>query len=226
MTILRRDAVGVILALTLAACGNPTTSALNAPGPDQLVIAELEKAANLAAAQRANDLLRDPGTLVVGNPNGDVTLVEFFDYRCSYCKAAEPRLRSLVATDPGVRLVMKDFPILTPESLIASKAALASRKQGKHEVFHHALMDHRGNLTEDEIFRIAHSVSLNTDRLRADMDAPEVADQIISNFNLARALKISVTPGFIVDDRVLSGVSAQTETSKIDFAAEVQRQRE
>jgi len=217
---------GVILALALVGCSSPTAPESDAARVEQIVDAEMQKAANAAAANNTEALLNNPATTVLGNPRGDVTVVEFFDYQCPYCKAAEPRLRSLVATDPGVKLVIKDFPILTPESRIAAKAALASQKQGKQAAFHHALMDHRGRLTEAGILKIAGSVGLDVDRLRTDMDSPEIADQLISNFNLARATKISVVPGFIIDDRVLSGVTSRTETSKIDFAEEVRRQRE
>ena len=186
---------------------------------------ELEKVANAAAAGKVRDLLHNLSTPVLGNPDGDVTIVEFFDYQCLYCKAAEARLRKLVESDGNIRFVVKDFPILGPVSRIAARAALASKQQGKYEAFHHALLDHRGQLKTETIFTIAKSVGLNVDKLRKDMDAPEISDQIISNFNLARSLKVSVTPGFFVDTMVLSGVSALTSTSKIDFGEEVAKAR-
>lgn len=190
-----------------------------------MVKAELEKASSAAAAGRVRDLLRDPGTPVLGNPDGDVTIVEFFDYQCPYCKAAETRIMDLLESDGNIRLVIKDFPILGPDSRIASRAALASKKQGKYEEFHNALMNHRGQLKAETMFKIAASVGLDMDRLRKDMDDPEIADQIMENFNLARALKVSVTPGFFVDTTVLSGVSPLTSSAKIDFGAEVAKAR-
>lgn len=190
-----------------------------------MVKAELEKASSATAAGKIRDLLHDPGTPILGNPDGDVTIVEFFDYQCPYCKAAETRILDLVERDGNIRLVIKDFPILGPDSRIAARAALASRKQGKHEAFHVALMGHRGQLKSETMFKIAASVGLDMDRLRKDMDDPEIADQIMENFNLARALKVSVTPGFFVDTTVLSGVSALTSTAKIDFGEEVAKAR-
>ena len=180
-----------------------------------------EKNADMAALGKTRDLLQDPATQVIGNPQGDVAIVEFFDYQCPYCKAAEPRLQKLLKDDPRVKLIVKEFPLLTPESRIASKAALASVKQGKYAAYHQAMMGHKGALKTDEIFQIAKDVGIDVDRLRKDMDSPDVADQIIANLVLARSLKISVVPGFIVETHVLSGLSNKTETSKIDFPREV-----
>ncbi len=213
-------AVSLFCAVTLSAA-----FAQSNEDAQRMVKVELEKASSAAAAGKMRELLHDPGTPVLGNPDGNVSIVEFFDYQCSYCKAAEPRLRKLAEEDGNIRLVIKDFPILSPESRVAARAALASQKQGKYEDFHHAMMDHRGQLKTETIFNIAKSVGLDVDQLRKDMDAPEIADQIISNFNLARSLKVSVTPGFFVDTNVLSGVSNLTSTAKIDFGEEVAKAR-
>lgn len=194
-----------------------------APAVDNsdIVKAELEKAAAQAAAARGSALLRDPGSPVLGNPQGDVTLVKFTDYQCSFCKAADPRIEKLVADDSKVRVVVKEFPVLGPMSLVAAKAALASQKQGKYAAYHQAMMGYRGRLTEADIFTMAGKVGLNVDKLKADMESPEVTDQIIATFDLARALKISLTPGYIVNATVLSGVSAKTSSAAIDFPKEI-----
>lgn len=173
--------------------------------------ADQEKARDAAVANKATALLRDPDTPVLGNPQGDVVVIEFFDYACSFCKAVEPRLQTLLEDDEGVKLILKEFPILTPESLIAAKASLASVKQGKYESFHQALIGSRGQLDTSRIFEIANSVGLDVDRLRIDMDAPEIADQIIANFNLARSLRITTTPTFIVDTHMITEPSAQID---------------
>jgi len=168
-------------------------------------------------------LQNDHDSPVLGDPHGDVTIVEFFDYACSYCKVVEPRLESALRSDPHVKLVLKEFPILTPESLVAARASLASRRQHKYQEFHQALMAYRGPWEEDAIFSTAKSVGLNIERLRHDMAAPDIANEIIENFNLARSLRIFQTPAFIVGDHILSGPSAQ-----IDFPAvigEARRQR-
>ncbi len=178
--------------------------------------AEHEAATDALVASRANDLLRDPNTPIIGNSEGDVTLVEFFDYTCVFCKAADPRIRQLMQEDDGVRRVLKDFPVLTRDSLIAGKAGLASRNQGMYESYHNAMMEFRGQLTEARIFEIAEEVGLDVDRLREDMEAPEIADQIIENFNLARALRVYSTPTYFVNDRMINQPSAE-----IDFPATI-----
>lgn len=169
-----------------------------------------------AVAAKGAALVHDPASPVLGNPRGDVAVIEFFDYACPYCKAVEPRLEALLSSDKGVKLVLKEFPILTPESLIAAKASLASMKQGKYAQFHRALMAYKGQWQSSAIFDTAKSVGLNLDRLRKDMAAPAITDEIIANFNLARSLRIFQTPGFIVDNHILTGQSAQ-----IDFPAVV-----
>lgn len=190
-----------------------------------IVKAELEKASAAAAAAQSSRLLRDPKTPVLGNPDGDVTLVKFTDYQCSFCKAADPRIEKLIADDPRVRVVVKEFPILGPVSVVAAKAALASALQGKYHAYHKGLMAYRGQLKEEEIFGIAAKVGLDVAKLKADMASPEVADQIIENFNLARALKVSLTPGYIVNANVLAGVSPKTSSARIDFPQEIARAR-
>src|SRR5215471_4121524 len=179
------------------------------PAPDQAVIANREALQN------------DRDSPVLGDPHGDVTIVEFFDYACTYCKTVEPRLESALRSDPHVKLILKEFPILTPESLIAARASLASRRQHKYRQFHEALMAYRGPWEEQAIFSTAKRVGLNVVRLRHDMAAPSIANEIIENFNLARGLRIFQTPGFVVGDHVLTGPSAQ-----IDFAAAIREARQ
>jgi protein-disulfide isomerase len=181
--------------------------------------AEQEKATDQLILNRTTDLLQDPATPVLGNPQGDVAVIEFFDYACPFCKAVEPRLEKLLRDDKNVKLIVKEFPILTPESLIAAKASLASVKQGKYEQYHQAMMGFRGRLTTEMIFDTAKSVGLDVDRLRKDMDAPEIADEIIANFNLARALRIFQTPGFIVGGHMLTEPSAKIDFPKVAAAA-------
>src|SRR5579863_1212449 len=154
-------------------------------------VADVPTASDDAVAQKATALLRDPSSPVIGNPHADVAVVEFFDYACSYCKAAEPRLEAMLRSDQGTKLVLKEFPILTPESMIATKAALASVKQGKYTQFHEALIAYKGPLQDTAIFDTAKDVGLDVGRLRKDMAAPEITDEIIANFNLARSCAFS-----------------------------------
>jgi len=173
--------------------------------------ADVPPAADQTVITHREALQNDRDSPVLGDPHGDVAIVEFFDYACGYCKAIEPRLESALRSDAHVKLILKEFPILTPESLIAARAALAARRQHKYQEFHQALMAYRGPWNEDAIFSTAKSVGLNIDRLRHDMVAPSIANEIIGNFNLARGLRIFQTPAFVVGDHVLTGPSAQID---------------
>lgn len=156
------------------------------------------------AAKRA-ELLNDPSTPSGGNPKGDVTIVEFFDYRCPYCKQVEPAVEALLRDDPKLRIVYKEFPILGPESIFAAHVAFASLNQGRYEQFHTAMMAARGQVTEEVIMKVAADAGLDVARVKADMKAPKI-DQIIKrNYDLADALDIRGTPAFIIDDKLLPG---------------------
>ncbi len=150
--------------------------------------------------------LEDPATsYVTGNPDGDVTLIEFFDYRCPYCKRVVGHIAKLREEDKGLRIVFKEFPILGPESVIASRAALASRAQGKYEAFHDALMASRGSLDQETVMQIAAEVGLDVERLARDMKGDEIMAVIEENYRLARALGIDSTPTFIIGNELVRG---------------------
>lgn len=160
----------------------------------------------------------ESGPTVLANPQGDITIVEFSDYTCPYCKAAEPRLMRLVDGDKRVRLVMREFPILTRQSLIASRMALAAAKQGKYRAFHLAMMHREGLWGEAEVMETAKAAGVDVGRARRDMNAPDVTDEIIANFNLARGIRVFQTPAYIVGGHLVTGDSAD-----INFAREVAR---
>lgn len=172
---------------------------------DRQDAAEAEHAKGQIAELR-DKLLRDARDPVIGNPVGDVTLVEFFDYRCGYCKQAQPIVMELIKADPKVRVVLKEFPILGPDSVLASHAALAAVGQDKYRELHEALIASRGALPEDKIMAIAKSVGLDTDRLKQDMAAPAIAGHIDDVKTLAQDLGINGTPGFIIGDTLVPGV--------------------
>lgn len=158
-------------------------------------------------------------TPVIGNPDGDVTLVEFFDYNCGFCRRMVEPITDLLAWDDGIRMVMKEFPILGPESMVAARAALASRRQGLYEEYHFALMGSSGSLTEARIFELAASVGLDVERLRADMDHPDVQTEIQSSYALAEALGIRGTPAFLIGGEIVPGaVSLQTLEGLVERA--------
>ncbi len=164
-------------------------------------------------ASHPKSLFDDPGSPVSGNPNGGVTLIEFFDYHCAVCKSVLGVVMTLIEEDPDVRLVFKEFPILGRESVVAARAALAATAQdpSKYVPFHIALMSSRGLLTEPRILRLARSVGLDTERLKTGMYAPEIVVAIKHNWELADALRIRGTPAFVIGDKVIPGaVSLKT----------------
>lgn len=140
-----------------------------------------------------------------GNPNGSVTMVEFFDYQCGYCKRVLPQVSELMDADEDLRVVFVELPILGPVSLIASQAALAAREQDKYMEFHLELMGARGGMNEDRIYSIADSVGLDVDKLKENMKSEAVKTQINRNRQLSQMLNISGTPAFIIGDEVVRG---------------------
>ena len=163
-------------------------------------------AARQTAAIAANQkkLLDDPLTPVGGNPDGDVTVVEFFDYRCTYCRRVVSSLRELLDEDDGLRVVFKDMPVLGPDLVRAARAALASRKQDGYVPFHFALMA-SDDLSPAGIRATAKGVGLDPDRLEADMEAPEVSAVLEANYALAHELGIEGTPAFVIGDQLIPG---------------------
>jgi protein-disulfide isomerase len=177
--------------------------------------ADKDKAAKEALTKRESDLLHDPATQVLGNAASDCAIVEFFDNQCPYCQANEPEIQKLLKDDGKVKLVLKEFPILGPVSLVASKAALASVKQGKYPQFHEALLAHKGHYDKAALVdEIAKSVGLNIDQLHKDMDSPEIQAEIDKNLELGRALDINGTPGFVIGDQIIGGASSVDELKK------------
>ncbi len=168
--------------------------------------AELQERQKSALATKQQELLHDPTSPVSGNLKGEITLVEFYDYRCGYCKKAAQVVTELQKDDPRVRVVYKDFPILGEPSERAAKAALASQAQGKHQVFHEALLASPADMTKEEILKIAAGVGLDTQRLEADMANPQWQAVIEKNRALAQELGISGTPGFIVGNELVPGM--------------------
>lgn len=185
---------------------------------DKLKRESRDKAA-AALVTKKQEIFNDPDAPIAGNPQGNATLVEFFDYRCPYCKQVEPSLEALVVEDRQLRLVYKEFPVLGPTSVTAAKAALAARKQGKYEVMHRALMALKGQIDDAAIYKTAGSVGLDVDRLKRDMAAPDIDKMLKANTKLAEALDIHGTPGFVIGDEIIPGaVSLDTLRDLIDAA--------
>ncbi|TKB52271.1 MAG: DsbA family protein [Nitrospira sp.] len=158
-----------------------------------------------AIATHQEELLRDPASPVSGNVNGDVTVIEFFDYRCGYCKRVASAVTQLQKDEPGVRVVYKDFPILGEVSVFGARAALAAREQGKHQAFHEAMLASEIELTKEEVLAIAKRVGLDVKKLEVDLNAPGWESAIDRNHTLANLLDISGTPGFVIGSEVYLG---------------------
>ncbi|MEL6279661.1 MAG: DsbA family protein [Pseudomonadota bacterium] len=179
------------------------------------VMRELEERRRVAEQRRSEQALvtlapqifDDGYSYVGGNVDGDVTLVEFLDYRCGFCKRAHGEVAAVLETDPNIRLVIKEFPILGPDSEFASRAAMASMKQQDGELykaFSDALMEER-NVNRAAVERIAGEVGLDWGSLETEMESPEITEQIEKNYELAQALDINGTPAFIIGDEVIRG---------------------
>lgn len=182
--------------------------------------AEAQAAAAAATlADERNVLERDPNAPVLGNPDGDVTVVEFFDYNCPYCKRAMPEIDALLAEDGKIRFVLREWPILSEGSAIAARAALAARKQGKYAELHNALMGARAKLDEASVLRIAGEVGLDLAQLKADMQSPEVEEHIATSMRLADALGFNGTPSFVVGDQLIPGFVEKAQLAEAVAAA-------
>lgn len=150
-------------------------------------------------------LTADPNSPVIGNPDGDVVMVEFFDYRCGYCRASAPRIQAAIEADPQLKVVMKEFPILSKESVTGARAALAADKQGKYGDYHFALMENPGDLSMAHLRRLAEQVGIDPDQLEEDMQADDVNQHISDTHALAQALGIGGTPAFVIGEELIPG---------------------
>ncbi len=172
--------------------------------PEAMTAMQTRDVARLLAHNRAEVETPFSGA-VAGNPRGDVTLVEFFDYACPYCRAAHGDIKRLIATDPGLRVVYRDFPVLTPESGEAALAALAAARQGHYAAFHDRVFESAGRLDHERVIALVRAAGLDERRAAADLGSPALKAELKRNLDLGRALGLTGTPSFVVGDRILSG---------------------
>jgi protein-disulfide isomerase len=158
-----------------------------------------------AISKNADKIYRSPETPVAANPDGDVTVVEFFDYNCGFCKRAMPEVVKIVGDDKKVKLVLKELPIFGDDSIAAARAALASRKQGKYFEMHQKLFSEPGKADLDKALRVAQELGLDVEQLKKDMDDPAVKDALAENRALAEDLGVQGTPYTLVGDIVIAG---------------------
>lgn len=176
-------------------------------------------AADTAIFARMPQLVADGATQIIGNPNGDVTIIEFFDYQCPYSRRVQERLAPFVGQDGNVKLVVKNFPVIGPGSRIAARAARAAARQDKFEQFHYLLFETRVAFTKDNLLNLATDVGLDPVKLGRDMDTVDVADDVTINYDQARQLKITGTPTFIINGHLVTEASADIDFPKTIAAA-------
>lgn len=183
----------------------------------------------LAVAERKNPmpeelrkvLERDPTAPVLGNPDGDVTLTEFFDYNCPFCRKMVDPIHRLIRSDPGLRVVFHEWPVFGADSEDAARASLASLQQGRYWQMHRAIFSVRGKANADTARRAAEQVGLDMARLQRDMQADQVERHITNSFLLADHMGLMGTPSFIAGDEGAFG-----EYSLDELRGLVQRARE
>lgn len=178
--------------------------------------AVLIAAPTLAVAQPANRpnpmpealrkaLERDPNAPVLGNPRGDITLTEFFDYNCPFCKKIMPKMQQLISADPGLRVVFREWPVFGEGSDFAARAALAALAQGKYWQMHSGLMQMRDRAAEPSVMRVVRKLGLDEAKLRADMQSDRVSSHIATSFELADHMSLAGTPTLIAGDDAVFG---------------------
>ncbi|SON55029.1 Thiol:disulfide interchange protein DsbA precursor [Hartmannibacter diazotrophicus] len=174
------------------------------------VAALAQDAGNVTLSQEA--VFFDPAAPVLGNPEGDVTIVEFFDYQCPYCKKMHPDLMDVVKTDGNVRLVMKDWPIFGPASEYAARMAVAASYQDAYGKANDALMAEKGKLTDDAVDRILGDAGIDVDRARKDLKANKTAIEALLSRNdqQATAFNFPGTPGLVVERFIFWGTLDRT----------------
>jgi len=165
---------------------------------------EAERTKKLVA-EHAKEIYRAPNAPVAGNPEGDITVVEFFDYNCGYCKRGFAEIAKLVERDKNVRVVFKEFPILRDESEQAARVALAARMQGKYWDVHRDMIQIKGLVNEAVALKVAEAHGLDMAKLKADMAGPEVKAELDRVKELANKLAINGTPHFLVGDLAIGG---------------------
>lgn len=195
------------------------------------VQAELEKRMEKLQAERsksaitdnAQSLFRRKESPVAGNPDGDITVVEFFDYNCGFCKRGFADVAKLIEKDPNVKVVLKEFPIFGKASEDAARVALAAKKQGKYWEVHGGLLQSEGRLDEASSLKIAEKLGLDMEKLKADMQAEDVTNEIMLVRDLATKMGINGTPHFLVGDRTIAGAPEDLVEQISHYAEEMRK---
>lgn len=172
-------------------------------------------------SENAKDIYRNPQSPVAGDPNGDITVVEFFDYNCGYCKRGLPEVQKLIESDKRVRVVFKELPILSKGSEETAKAAFAAKAQGKYWEFHQAMLTIKGQANEASSLKAAETLGLDLAKFKSDMTSPTVEAELEKVKELAKKMGINGTPHFLVGDKSIPGapedLHSQLETLVTEF---------
>lgn len=166
---------------------------------------ETNKQASVKAKALLETLSKEKNKAVAGNPDGKITVVEFFDYNCGYCKKAFDEVQSLLKDDKDVKIVFYDMPILGPDSLESAKWSLAAKKQDKYFAFHQKLMTHQGGKDEATLKKLAEDAGLDADQLAKDKNDPAIEEEIKTHIKMAQELGIQGTPGFLINEKIFRG---------------------
>lgn len=163
-----------------------------------VTIAALAISSSVFAVGGMSKLYQSAGNAIAGNPQGHITIVEFFDYNCGYCRLIYPRMNKMLETNHDIRLIYREYPVLSSRSVLPAQAALAAQMQGKYLRMHDAMMEAVMPLYQGEINKLANEEGLNVDQLDADMKSTAVMNQIQTNLNIGQALNIQGVPSFII----------------------------
>jgi protein-disulfide isomerase len=183
--------------------------------------AAAQQAQVAAISENREPLFNSARQIVLGNPNGDVTLVEFFDYNCTYCRRGLADVGDLIAKDPNLRVVLKEFPVLGDGSVQAAQVAVAVRMVApeKYDAFHHALLSEKGQVDGERALAVAGEVGLNPDELRAKLGDAEIQATINESYELAGKLNLTGTPSYVTRKEVIVGaVGYPTLRARLDEA--------
>lgn len=172
--------------------------------------ADAEAATKEKVARAIKFLRSDENAGFMGNADGDVLIVEFFDYNCPYCRRATPILSDLIDENPGLRIVLREWPILGPDSELAARASLAAFKQGRYAAFHEALMD-KPRANAATVRQAAEETGLDYERLLQDMNTPEVDSHLKVSQAIAERLGIKGTPAFLIGDTLIPGLLGRAD---------------
>jgi protein-disulfide isomerase len=215
LAVIMAGAAGAVLAAGAPGAGNADKAAIEKIVRDyilehpEIIPQAMERLQNREVTQLLESNREEIETpfagAVAGNPEGDVSLVVFFDYACPYCRQGHKDVARLAAEDKGLKIVYRDFPVLSPASDEAAMAALSAAQQGKYGRFHDTMFETPGKVTHERTVAMVRSAGLNEMQTAKDLQSPALKAEIKKNLELGRALGLTGTPSYVVGNEILSG---------------------